>query len=52
MAQITAALDEGGANTLFNTALATVPLPPATIASNVCGWPIGLGELLLVASTN
>lgn len=28
MAEITAALDESGANTLFNTALAAFPLPP------------------------
>lgn len=35
MAEITAALDEGGANTLFNTALATVPLPPAAGSGNL-----------------
>ncbi|NCT85113.1 MAG: hypothetical protein GXC94_18345 [Comamonadaceae bacterium] len=28
MAEITAAVDEGGANTLFNTALSLLPLPP------------------------
>lgn len=35
MAEITAALDEAGANTLFNTALATVPLPPAAGSGNL-----------------
>lgn len=35
MAEITAALDEGGANTLFNTALTLVPIPPQNGSANL-----------------
>lgn len=35
MAEITAALDEAGANTLFNTALAALPIPPASGSGNL-----------------